>query len=180
MSHSSNDPSKTSGSSPRRKLKSMSIEEKYYVLQRLLKPDVSQATICEEMQLNKSVVSRIWCDRFKIEELYKQGSGNRIKVKYMHNGPAHPKKRGHGKKAKALAKQAASNNSSKNSAPSSNSNTTSSTTVSTPSTTTYHQTMQLQQPTFARPTLLGLYAASSDTLNNLTVGRSYEPNNVQH
>lgn len=162
----------------------MSIEEKYYVLQRLLKPDVSQATICEEMQLNKSVVSRIWCDRFKIEELYKQGSGNRIKVKYMHNGPAHPKKRGHGKKAKALAKQAASSsNGTKGSEATStgNTTTTSSTTVnSTPTTTVYHQTMQnLQQPTFARPTLLGLYSA--DALNNLNVaGRSYEANNVPH
>ncbi|CAL8089379.1 unnamed protein product [Orchesella dallaii] len=172
------DPSKSSGSSQRRKLKSMSIEEKYYVLQRLLKPDVSQATICEEMQLNKSVVSRIWCDRFKIEELYKAGSGNRIKVKYMHNGPAHPKKRGHGKKAKALAKQAAAAaNNSKSETPSSTSSSTTSVVTPTPTTVTYHQTLQnLQQPTFARPSLLGLYAASTETL----AARNYEPNNVQH
>lgn len=162
----------------------MSIEEKYYVLQRLLKPDVSQATICEEMQLNKSVVSRIWCDRFKIEELYKQGSGNRIKVKYMHNGPAHPKKRGHGKKAKALAKQAAAANKSAASDTSATTVAASTTVTATPTTTaTYHQTLQnLQQPTFARPSLLGLYAASTESLNNLNVvaTRSYETNNVQH
>lgn len=104
----------------------------------------------------------------------------------MHNGPAHPKKRGHGKKAKALAKQAAAANkaaatSSETSPIVNNTTTSTSTSVNTPTTSVYHQTMQnLQQSTFARPTLLGLYAASTETLNNLNVGRNYEPNNIQH